>query len=449
MLGDIRDESSDTIRLILEPKTRGVEPEVLMETVFRATALETRFPLNMNVLDATRTPRVMSLKDVLQAWLDHRHEVLIRRSNHRLAAIDRRIEVLDGYLLVYLNLDEVIRIIREEDEPKPRLVARFKLSDTQAEAVLNMRLRSLRRLEEMEIRREHDKLTKERKGLRALLDNDKARWKRISVELEDIRKKFGTGALGDRRTLLGAAPAAVDFTFEALVEREAITVILSDKGWIRGVKGAVADPAELKFKEGDKLRLLLPCHTTDRLVLFATNGKSFTLKAADVPRGRGDGQAMRLMADLQNEDDAVALFVPLEGTRYLVATSSGRGFLVPAAELGAEKRTGKQILNLKPGEEAAFCVPAHGDHVALIGENRRMLIFPLDQIPEMVRGAGVILQRYKDGGMSDAKVFRLADGLTWRLGDRVRTETNLRDWLGERAQAGRMPPNGFPRGLKF
>jgi topoisomerase-4 subunit A len=449
LLGDIRDESSDTIRLVLEPKTRGVEPEVLMETVFRATALETRFPLNMNVLDATRTPRVMSLKEVLQAWLDHRHEVLIRRSNHRLAAIDRRIEVLDGYLLVYLNLDEVIRIIREEDEPKPRLVARFTLSDAQAEAVLNMRLRSLRRLEEMEIRREHDKLTKERRGLRALLDNDKARWKRISVELEEIRKKFGTGALGDRRTLLGAAPAAVDFAFEALVEREAITVILSDKGWIRAVKGAVADPAELKFKEGDKLRLLLPCHNTDRLVLFATNGKSFTLKATDVPRGRGDGQALRLMADLQNEDDAAALFVPVERMRYLVATSSGRGFLVPAAELGAEKRTGKQILNLKPGEEAAFCVPADGDHVALIGENRRMLIFPLDQIPEMVRGAGVILQRYKDGGLSDAKVFRLADGLTWRLGDRVRTETNLRDWLGERAQAGRMPPNGFPRGLKF
>jgi topoisomerase-4 subunit A len=449
LLGDIRDESSDTIRLVLEPKTRGVEPEVLMETVFRATALESRFPLNMNVLDATRTPRVMSLKEVLQAWLDHRHEVLVRRSNHRLAAIGRRIEVLDGYLLVYLNLDEVIRIIREEDEPKPRLVARFELSDAQAEAVLNMRLRSLRRLEEMEIRREHDKLTKERKGLLALLDNDKARWKRISIELEDIRKKFGTGALGDRRTELGAAPAAVDFTFEALVEREAITVILSDKGWIRGVKGAVADPAELKFKEGDKLRLLLPCHTTDRLVLFATNGKSFTLKAADVPRGRGDGQALRLMADLQNEDDAVALFVPVDGMRYLVATSSGRGFLVPAAELGAEKRTGKQILNLKPGEEAAFCVPADGDHVALIGENRRMLIFSLNQIPEMVRGAGVILQRYKDGGLSDAKVFRLADGLTWRLGDRVRTETNLRDWLGERAQAGRMPPNGFPRGLKF
>jgi topoisomerase-4 subunit A len=241
----------------------------------------------------------------------------------------------------------------------------------------------------------------------------------------------------------------VDFSFEALVEREAITVILSDKGWIRAVKGTVADPAELKFKEGDKLRLLLPCHTTDRLVLFATNGKSFTLRAADVPRGRGDGQALRLMADLQNEDDTVALFVPVEGMRYLVASSSGRGFLVPGAELGAEKRTGKQILNVKPGERAAFCVPADGDHLALVGENRRLLIFPLDQIPEMARGAGVILQRYKDGGTSDVKVFHLADGLTWRLGDRIRTETNIREWLGERAQAGRMPPNGFPRGLKF
>jgi topoisomerase-4 subunit A len=449
LLGDIRDESSDIIRLVLEPKTRGVEPEVLMETLFRATALESRFPLNMNVLDATRTPRVMSLKDVLRAWLDHRHEVLVRRTNHRLAAIDRRIEVLDGYLLVYLNLDEVIRIIREEDEPKPRLIERFKLSDTQAEAILNMRLRSLRRLEEIEIRREHDKLTKERKGLRALLQSEPARWKRIGEELEDIRKKFGAGPLGDRRTELGTAPASVDFSFEAMVEREAITVILSDKLWIRAVKGSVADPAELKFKEGDKLRMLLPCHTTDRLVLFATNGKSYTLKAADVPRGRGDGQALRLIADLQNEDDAVGLFVPVEGMRYLVASSSGRGFVVPAAELGAEKRTGKQILNLKPGEEGAICVAADGDYVALIGQNRRMLIFPLDQIPEMARGSGVILQRYKDGGLSDAKVFRLADGLTWRLGDRIRTETDLRDWLGERAQAGRMPPNGFPKGLKF
>ena len=449
LLGDIRDESADTIRLVLEPKTRGVEPEVLMETVFRATALESRFSLNMNVLDATRTPRVMPLKDVLRAWLDHRHEVLVRRSSHRLAAIDRRIEVLDGYLLVYLNLDEVIRIIREEDEPKPSLIAAFSLTDTQAEAVLNMRLRSLRRLEEMEIRREHDKLTKERKGLLALLDDEKSRWKRISGELADVVKKFGAGPLGDRRTELGAAPAAVDVSFEALIEREAITVILSDKGWVRAVKGAVADPNDLKFKEGDKARMLLPCYNTDRLVLFATNGKSYTLKAADVPRGRGDGLALRLLADMANEDEAVALFVPVEGIRYLVATGSGRGFLVAGAELGSERRAGKQILNVKPGETAAFCVPADGDHVALIGENRRLLIFPLNQIPDMTRGAGVILQRYKDGGLSDTKVFRIAEGLTWRLGERVRTETDLREWLGERAQAGRMPPNGFPRGLKF
>jgi topoisomerase-4 subunit A len=449
LLGDIRDESSDTIRLVLEPKTRGVEPEVLMETVFRATALETRFSLNMNVLDATRTPRVMGLKEVLRCWLDHRHEVLVRRSRHRLAAIDKRLEVLDGYLLVYLNLDEVIRIIREEDEPKPVLMKTFSLTDAQAEAILNMRLRSLRRLEEMEIRKEHDKLTKERKGLLTLLDSEKARWKRISEELADTVKKFGAGPLGDRRTELGAVPAAVDFNFEALVEREAITVILSEKGWVRAVKGAVADPAELKFKEGDKLLTLLPCVTTDRLVLLASNGKAFTLKAADIPRGRGDGQALRLMADLQNEDETVTLFVPAEGMRYLIVSDSGRGFIVPGAELGAEKRTGKQILNLKPGERAAFCVPADGDHVAIIGENRRLLVFPLNQVPEMARGAGVMLQRYKDGGTSDVKVFRIAEGLTWRLGERTRTETDLREWLGERAQAGRMPPNGFPRGLKF
>ena len=449
LLGDIRDESSDVIRLVLEPKTRGVEPEVLMETVFRATALETRVSLNMNVLDATRTPRVMGLKEVLRAWLDHRHEVLIRRSRNRLAAIDKRLEVLDGYLLVYLNLDEVIRIIREEDEPKPTLMKTFSLSDAQAEAILNMRLRSLRRLEEMEIRKEHDKLTKERKGLATLLDSEKARWKRISEELADTVKKFGAGPLGDRRTVIGGAPAPVDFSFESLVEREAITVILSEKGWVRAVKGAVADPAELKFKEGDKLLTLLPCVTTDRLLLLATGGKCFTLKAADIPRGRGDGQALRLMADLSNDDEPVALFVPAEGMRYLLVSDSGRGFLIPGSELGAEKRTGKQVLNLKPGERAAFCVPAEGDHVAIIGENRRLLVFPLNQIPEMNRGAGVMLQRYKDGGTSDVKVFRIAEGLSWRLGERTRTETDLREWLGERAQAGRMPPNGFPRGLKF
>ncbi len=449
LLGDIRDESSDTIRLVLEPKTRGVEPEVLMETVFRATALETRFPLNMNVLDATRTPRVMPLQQVLRCWLDHRHDVLVRRSNHRQAAIERRLEVLDGYLLVYLNLDEVIRIIREEEHPKPRLIDRFSLSDVQAEAILNMRLRSLRRLEEMEIRKEHRSLSKELKDLRALLGSDKLRWIRITEELEDTSKRFGGGPLGDRRTELGSAPAAVEVNTDAFVEREPITVILSEKGWIRAVRGAVADPAELKFKEGDRLRRLLPCQTTDRLTLLATNGKAFTLKAADLPRGRGDGQPVRLLAEMTNEDDLTALFVAAEGTRYLIASNTGRGFVVPAAELLAERRTGKQVLNLKAKEVAALCVPASGDHVAIIGENRRLLVFPLDQVPEMARGAGVILQRYKDGGLSDMKIFRLADGLTWRLGDRIRTETDLRPWLAERGTSGRLPPNGFPRTPKF
>jgi topoisomerase-4 subunit A len=449
LLGDIRDESSDIIRLVLEPKTRGVEPEVLMETVFRATALETRFPLNMNVLDATRTPRVMPLTEVLRSWLDHRHEVLVRRSNHRLTAIERRLEVLDGYLLVYLNLDEVIRIIREEEHPKPRLIERFSLTDVQAEAILNMRLRSLRKLEEMEIRKEHKNLTKELKDLRALLTSEKLRWARITEELEDTRKKFGSGPLGDRRTELGTAPAVVEVNTDAFVEREAITVILSEKGWIRAVKGSVAEPGELKFKEGDKLRLLLPCQTIDRLTLLATNGKAFTLKAGDLPRGRGDGQPVRLLADLTNEDEVTALFVAAEGTKYLIASNTGRGFVVPAAELLAERKTGKQVLNLKPKEEASLCVPADGDHVAIIGENRKLLVFPLDQVPEMARGAGVILQRYKDGELSDVKVFRLADGLTWKLGDRVRTETDLRPWLADRGTAGRMPPNGFPRTPKF
>jgi topoisomerase IV subunit A len=449
LLGDVRDESAEEVRLVLEPRTRGVEPEVLMETMFRATALETRFPLNMNVLDATRTPRVMSLTEVLRAWLDHRHEVLLRRTRHRLAAIERRIEVLDGYLLVYLNLDEVIRIIREEEEPKPRLMARFELSEVQAESILNMRLRSLRKLEEMELRQEHRGLTKERRDIQALLKDEGKRWDRIVEELEATRTKFGGGKLGARRTEIGAAPPAVEVTTEGFVEREPLTVVLSDKGWIRAFKGHLDEDAELRFKEGDKLKLRLHCQTTDRLTLFGTNGRAYTLKPADLPRGRGDGQPVRLLAELTNEDDVVALFVPNDAGKYLVASSAGRGFVVPGAELSAEKRTGKQVLNLRPGEEAAVCVPADGDHLAVVGANRRLLVFPLDQVPEMARGAGVILQRYKDGGLADAKVFLLAEGLSWRLGEKTRTETNLRDWLGERAQAGRLPPNGFPKAPKF
>ncbi len=449
LLGDVRDESTETVRLVLEPKTRGVEPEVLLETLFRATALEQRFPLNMNVLDATRTPRVMALRDVLRAWLDHRHEVLIRRSRHRLAAIERRLEILDGYLAVFLNLDEVIRIIREEDEPKQRLMARFTLTDLQAEAILNMRLRSLRRLEEMEIRREHKALTRERREVTALLGDARHRWSRIADEIEAVRVKFGSGPLGDRRTEMGDAPAPLAFQADAFVEREAITIVLSDKGWIRAVRGHVVEASELKFKEGDRLRALLPCLTTDRVCLFATNGRAYTLKAGELPRGRGDGQPVRLLADLTNEDEVAVIFVPSEGGRYLVASSGGRGFVVAAAEFAAERRTGKQILNLRTGEEACCCAPADGDHAAVIGENRKLLVFPLAEVPEMARGAGVMLQKYRDGGLADVKVFRLAAGLSWKLGEKLRTETNLAPWLGERGQAGRQAPNGFPKSGRF
>ncbi len=449
LLGDVRDESTEQVRLVLEPKTRGVEPDVLMATMFRATQLETRFPLNMNVLTADRTPRVLGLKEVLRQWLDHRQEVLVRRSRFRLAAIEKRLEILEGFIKVYLNLDEVIRIIRTEDEPKAVMMATFDLTDMQAEAVLNMRLRSLRRLEEMEIKREHANLSKERRAVQSLLADEGARWSRIAEELADVRKQFGGGALGARRTELGTSPAEITISTEAYVEREAITVILSEKGWVRAVKGTLADGSDLKFKDGDRLKFLVPCETTDRLCLFATNGRSYILKPNDLPRGRGDGQPIRLIAELTNEDDVVQLFIWREGVTHLVASTAGRGFLVKADDLLAEKRTGKQVLNVKPGEEAKLCVVADGDHMAVIGENKKLLVFPLNQVPEMTRGAGVMLQKYKDGGMSDAKVFRLADGLTWRLGEKTRTETDLRPWLGERAQAGKMPPNGFPKSLKF
>jgi topoisomerase-4 subunit A len=449
LLGDVRDESTEKVRLVLEPKTRGIEPEMLMATLFRATALEGRFPLNMNVLTGDRTPRVLGLREVLFQWLAHRQEVLVRRSRYREAALERRLVILDGFLAVYLNLDEVIRIIRYEDEPKPALMTAFTLNDIQAEAILNMRLRSLRRLEEMEIRKEHAAATKELKGLRALLNDVGLRWTRIVGELEDVRKKFGTGLLGDRRTELGLPPAEVHVSEHAHIEREPITVILSDKGWIRAVRGHLGDGGELKFKEGDKLRQLIRCETIDRLCLFATSGRAHTLKANDLPRGRGDGQPVRLLAEMTNDDDITALFVWRPDLRYLVASTAGRGFLVKSDDLLAEKRTGKQVLNVKAGEEAAFCVAAVGDFVATIGENKKLLVFPLDQVPEMARGGGVMLQKYKDGGMKDVKIFSRAEGLTWKLGQNTRTETDLTTWLGERAQAGRMPPNGFPKSGKF
>ena len=449
LLGDIRDESTDIVRLVLEPKSRTVDPAVLMETLFRATDLEARLPLNMNALDAERTPRVMGLPEVLWSWLEHRHVVLVRRTTHRLAAIARRLEILEGYRIVYLNLDEVIRIVREEDKPKEALMARFSLSEVQANAILDMRLRALRKLEEMEIGREHTKLSKEQKGLQGLIGSEPKRWAAIEAEIEETRKAFGDGPLGARRTETGRLLPAVLVDEAAFVEREPITVILSEKGWIRAQKGHVAEDADLRFKEGDRLHSWVHAQSTDRIVLFATNGRAFTLKADSIPRGRGDGQPVRLLVDLTNEDSVVTMFVHQDGQRFLVAATDGRGFVVKAEDLLAEKRTGKQVLVLEPGKEAALCVPAAGDTVAVIGENRKLLVFPIEQVPEMARGRGVQLQSYKDGGLGDVKVFDRKDGLSWRLGERIRVETDLAPWRGNRAGAGRLPPNGFPKSGKF
>ncbi|MDN3567298.1 DNA topoisomerase IV subunit A [Paeniroseomonas aquatica] len=449
LLADIRDESTDVVRIVLEPKNRNIDPAMLMETLFRATQFENRIPLNLNVLDADRTPRVMGLREVLRAWLDHRHVVLVRRTEHRLAAIARRLEILGGFLIVYLNLDEVIRIVREEDKPKEALMRTFELTEVQANAILDMRLRSLRKLEEMEIRREHTKLTKEQKALQGLMSSETKRWAAIAAEIEETRKAFGSGPLGNRRTATGSLQPSIVIDENAFVEREPITVILSEKGWIRAQKGHLAADAELRFKEGDGLHTAVHAQSTDRLILFATNGKAYTLKAEALPRGRGDGQPVRLLVEMTNEDAVLAFFVHAEAARYLVAASDGKGFLVAGDDLVAEKRTGKQVLVLEPGREAAVCKRAEGDTVAVLGENRKLLVFPLEQVPDMARGRGVQLQSYKDGGLADAKVFTRKEGLSWRLGDRLRTEADTSPWRGNRATAGKLPPNGFPKSNRF
>jgi len=451
LLADIRDESAENVRVVLEPRNRSVDAEMVMEQLFRQTDLEVRIPLNMNVLDAQSVPRVMNLKEVLQAFLDHRHEVLQRRSRYRQGKIEARLEVLDGYLIAYLNLDEVIAIIRHEDEPKPKLMARFKLTDNQAEAILNMRLRSLRRLEEFEIKGEHDKLSAELAGLKTLLSDEKARWKAIGKEVREIQANFGKDdALGRRRTTLGEAPEGVVVPIEAFIEKEDITVVLSEKGWIRAIKGHADNPDDFKFKEGDQLRTTLHCSTTDKILAFASNGRFYTLGGDKLPRGRGHGEPLRLMVDLPNDAEIVVLAIYRANTRLLVASSGGKGFLVKSEEVLAQTRTGKQILNLGDGETAAFCLTLSSqDSVAIVGQNRKLLLFKLDEIPEMTRGRGVILQKYRDGGTADIKLFTLADGLSWALGDKTRTETNLLPWLGKRATVGRMPPVGFPRNNKF
>jgi len=451
MLADVRDESADDVRLVLEPKSRNVDPEVLMESLFRQTDLETRIGLNMNVLDADNTPRVMNLREVLRAFLDHRHEVLKRRTAFRLDRIAHRLEVLDGYLIAYLNIDEVIRIIREEDDPKAKMMKRWKLTDVQAEAILNMRLRALRKLEEITIRDEHAALSKEQKELKQLMRNENRRWAVIADQVKEIKAQFGQKTpLGKRRTEIGAPPSDVVIPLEAVVEREPVTVLCSAKGWVRALKGHQEDTSDAKYKEGDRERFVVHAQTTDKLLVFATNGRFYTLGVDKLPGGRGFGEPLRLMMGLPNDQDIVALMVHQPGRRLLIASADGRGFVVPEDEVVAQTKNGKQVLNTAQGVEAAVCRPVEGDHVAVIGENRKLLLFPLDEVPEMTRGRGVILQKYKGGGLADAKTFNRKEGLTWAAGaGRTRTETDLRAWLGKRAQAGRLPPNGFPRSGKF
>jgi topoisomerase-4 subunit A len=455
LLKDVRDESADDIRLVLEPRAGTVDDTILMEQMFKVTDLEQRIPLNMNVLDHGTVPRVMGLRDALRAWLEHRKDVLVRRTQHRLQQIAHRLEVLDGYIVAFLNLDEVIRIIREEDEPRARLMQRFKLSEVQAEAILNMRLRSLRKLEEIELRSEHKSLTEEQGHLNALLASDKKQWGEITRQIGELKKAYGKDTpLGRRKTELADAPD-VDFAEEAeaaFIEREPITVVLSEKGWIRALKGHTSDLDEKGFKAGDRLKLAIHAETTDKLLLLSTGGKVYTLAPDKLPGGRGQGEPLRLMVDLEEGQDFVDLFVFRPGAKRLVASNVGNGFLVTEDELIANTRKGKQVLNLGGGEEAKLIVPAIGDTVAVIGENRKLIVFPASELPEMARGKGVRLQKYKDGGISDAKLFAAKDGLSW-VDSSGRTFTKsmaeLRDWIGERAQAGRQPPQGFPRNNKF
>lgn len=450
LLDDVRDESTEDVRLVLVPKSRSVAPEVLMESLFRATDLETRIPLNMNVLSRDQVPQVLSLKAALQAFLDHRREVLQRRTRYRLGKIAHRLEVLEGYLTAYLNLDEVIRIIREEDDAKAALIAAFKLTEVQADAILNMRLRSLRKLEEIEIRAEHKALTAERKTLNALMKDEKKQWARIGEELKEVKAAFGPGTgLGRRRTSIEAAPdvEVAAQAVEELVPREPITVVCSENGWIRALKGHVEDTSGLKFKTGDRPRFAFHAHTTDKILLFATNGRFYTLDAARLPGGRGFGEPVSVMVDLGDGESIVAMFVHKLGRDLLVASRSGHGFVVSEDEVVAATRKGKQVLNLAAGDEAQVCVPAEGDTVAVMGENAKLLLFPLAQVNRMARGRGVRLQRYKDGGLRQAAVFTLKDGFSWRDGGGQKSlpASALKEWLGERAQAGRPPPKGFPK----
>lgn len=454
MLDDIRDESTKDIRIVLEPKTRTVDPELLMESIFKLTDFEVRIPLNLNVLTLGKVPNVLSLAETLQQWLNHRKDVLVRRSQFRLNEITRRLEILGGYLIAYLNLDEVIRIIREEDEPKKQLMDSFSLTDNQAEAILNMRLRSLRRLEEMEIRKEFDGLKAEESELNALLQSSTKQWKAIAGEIAKVKRIFGPDTpLGKRRTTFEDAPDHdIEDIQQAMIEKEPVTIVISEKGWLRALKGHLTDYSSLTFKEDDRLKIAFPAMTTDKIVIMSTGGKFFTIIANALPGGRGHGEPIRILVDMDNDEDILTAFVHVPDRKLLLVSHQGNGFIVAENDVLANTRKGKQVMNVKLPDEAKLCLPINGDHVAIIGENRKMLVFPLNQISEMTRGKGVRLQRYKDGGVSDATTFNIAEGLTWRdAADRsfTRNASELIEWLGSRAGVGRMVPKGFPRSGKF
>ncbi|WP_431203602.1 DNA topoisomerase IV subunit A [Bradyrhizobium betae] len=454
LVGDVRDESAEDVRLVIEPKSKNVDPALMMESLFRLTELENKIPLNLNVLLKGRVPKVVGLAECLREWLDHLRDVLIRRTNYRKVQIENRLEVLGGLLIAYLNIDEVIRIIRTEDEPKPALIKAFKLTEVQAESILNMRLRSLRKLEEMEIRTEDKNLRNELKGINAVLASEPEQWKKVSEQVGKVRDMFGPKTpLGKRRSTFADAPehdlAAME---EALVEREPVTVVVSDKGWIRTMKGHVEDLSGLTFKQDDKLGFAFFAETTSKLLLFATNGKFYSLDVAKLPGGRGHGEPIRLFIDLEQEAAPVALFVNKGGRKFLVASHEGQGFVVNEDDCVGTTKKGKQVLNVDMPNEARVVTEVIGDTVAVIGENRKMLIFPLDQVPEMARGRGVRLQKYKDGGLSDIAVFDAKAGLTWKDSagrEFSATMKELAEWKGSRADAGRLPPKGFPKSNKF
>ncbi len=473
ILGDIRDESAEDVRIVLEPRSKNVEPEILMNMLYRSSDLEVRFSLNMNVLIDGLTPKVCSMKEVLRAFLDHRRDVLIRRSTHRMEKIDHRLEVLEGLIIAFLNLDRVIDIIRYDDDPKaalmredwgreftramseadyvPPAAGEGELTEVQAEAILNMRLRSLRRLEEMELKRERDALMEERAGLDDLLNSGELQWGRIAEQIRETKKQFGKDhPAGARRSMFAEAGEVEEVPLEAMIDREPITVVCSQMGWIRAMTGHIDLTRELKFKDGDGPRFIFHAETTDRLLAFGSNGRFYTVSAANLPGGRGMGEPLRLMVDLPNEAEIVDLFIHKAGRKLLVASSAGDGFVVPEDDVVAQTRSGKQVLNVRGETRARVCKPVTGDSVAVVGENRKVLVFALEELPEMGRGKGVRLQKYKDGGMSDAATFTLADGLSWLdPAGRTRTEIGLSEWQGKRAGSGRMAPRGFPRDNRF